>query len=245
MGSMTTASRIAILCIPIILFLLLITQFDMLHREHFLSFVPVFPNIRSSHPDVILSDPGGPLLVSMAELVMLPPPVLPQLTCAPPPLPRLEAIPSQQKLPSDPKVIFEFVQLSQLHRLPWPNWWTSCLPTLHRHDDAFRIWGENADVLLELDYVGASGWYPGNLTQGAIGHGWQVFSQDFNIIFVLLENDFEVVPGGSHCDPQRPSKASDVGTPQIHPKICICQFLQGETVQNMPLFGRIMKPWIF
>ena len=29
----------------------------------------------------------------------------------------------------------------------------------------------------------------------------------------LLENDFEVVPGGSHCDPQRPSKASDVGTP--------------------------------
>ena len=94
MGSMTTVSRIAILCIPIILLILLIIQFDMLHHEHFLSVLPVIPNLRSSHPDVILSDPGGPLLVSMAELVMIPPPVLPQLTCAPPPLPRSQAIPS-------------------------------------------------------------------------------------------------------------------------------------------------------
>ena len=86
---MTTVSRIAILCVPILLLLLLIVQFDMFLQEHFLSLVPVSPSLRNTHPDVILSDPGGPLLVSMAELALLPPPVLPHPTCSPPPLPRL------------------------------------------------------------------------------------------------------------------------------------------------------------
>ena len=86
--NMTTVSRIAILCVPVLLLLLLLIQFDMFHQEHFLSLDPVFRSLRNTHPDVILSDPGGPLLVSMAELAMLPPHVLPQLTCSPPPLPR-------------------------------------------------------------------------------------------------------------------------------------------------------------
>ena len=88
---MTTVSRIAILCVPILLLLLLLIQFDMFHQENFPSLDPVLPSLRNTHPDVILSDPGGPLLVSMAELAMLPPPVLPQPTCSPPPLPRLQA----------------------------------------------------------------------------------------------------------------------------------------------------------
>ena len=86
---MTTVSRIAILCVPILLLLLLIVQFDMFLQKHFLSLVPVSLSLRNTHPDVILSDPGGPLLVSMAELALLPPPVLPHPTCSPPPLPRL------------------------------------------------------------------------------------------------------------------------------------------------------------
>ena len=87
--SMTTVSKIAILCVPILLLLLLIVQFDMFLQKHFLSLVPVSLSLRNTHPDVILSDPGGPLLVSMAELALLPPPVLPHPTCSPAPLPRL------------------------------------------------------------------------------------------------------------------------------------------------------------
>ena len=87
--SMTTVSRIAILCVPILLLLLLLTQFNMFLQEHFLPLVPVSLSLRNTHPDVILSDPGGPLLVSMAELALLPPPVLPHPTCSPAPLPRL------------------------------------------------------------------------------------------------------------------------------------------------------------
>ena len=89
-GSMTTISRIAILCVPSLLLLLLLIQFDIFHQDHLLSLGPVLP----THPDVILSDPGGPLLVSMAEVVMIPPPVIPQPTCSPPKLPRLGRIPS-------------------------------------------------------------------------------------------------------------------------------------------------------
>ena len=87
---MTTVSRIAILCVPSLLLLLLLIQFDIFHQEHLLSLSPVLPGLRNTHPDVILSDPGGPLLVSMAEVVMIPPPVIPQPTCAPPELPRLD-----------------------------------------------------------------------------------------------------------------------------------------------------------
>ena len=89
--SMTTVYIIAVVCVPILLFLLLLIQFDMFQQKHFLSPDPVLPSLRNTHLDVILSDPGGPLLVSMAELAMLPPPVLPQPTCSPPPLPRLQA----------------------------------------------------------------------------------------------------------------------------------------------------------
>ena len=70
---------------------MVILQFDLLLlREHSPSLVPLIPTLRTSHPEVTLSDPGGPLLVSMAEVVMLPPQVLPQPTCSPPPLPRLK-----------------------------------------------------------------------------------------------------------------------------------------------------------
>ena len=134
---MTTVSRIAILCVPILLLLLLIVQFDMFLQKHFLSLVPVSLSLRNTHPDVILSDPGGPLLVSMAELALLPPPVLPHPTCSPPTLPRLPS--SESKLPSDSKVILDFVQFPQLYRLPWLHWPTSFLSTLDCHDDAFRI----------------------------------------------------------------------------------------------------------
>ena len=111
---MTKVSRIAILCIPFLLLLLLIIQFDMPHHEHFLSLVSIFPSLRKSHPDIILSDPGGPLLVSMAELIMLPPPVLPQLTCLPPPLPRLETIPSKSNLQVCPVTLIVPAPLASL-----------------------------------------------------------------------------------------------------------------------------------
>ena len=94
-GRMPPVSRIAILCIPILI-LMVILQFDLLLlREHSPSLVPLIPTFRTSHPEVTLSDPGGPLLVSMAEVVMLPPQVLPQPTCSPPPLPRLKSFSSE------------------------------------------------------------------------------------------------------------------------------------------------------
>ena len=104
-GRMPTVSRIAILCIPILL-LMVILQFDLLLlREHSPSLVPLIPTLRTSHPEVTLSDPGGPLLVSMAEVVMLPPHVLPQPTCSPPPLPRLKSF-SSKKLFLETKKFF-------------------------------------------------------------------------------------------------------------------------------------------
>ena len=81
---MKAVSRCGIICgVSIFSLLLLVIQFEKLNDKNI--FVLEFYN---SHPDVILSDPGGPLLVSMAEVAMLPPHVLPQLTCLPPPLPR-------------------------------------------------------------------------------------------------------------------------------------------------------------
>ena len=85
-GSMKTVSRFSIIYVSLLFLLLLVIQLVKQNDENIL--VPVFPDLSNSHPDVILSDPGGPLLVSMAELAMLPPHVLPQLTCSPPPLPR-------------------------------------------------------------------------------------------------------------------------------------------------------------
>ena len=101
--SMTTVSIIAVVCVPILLLLLLLTQFNMFLQEHFLPLVPVSLSLRNTHPDVILSDPGGPLLVSMAELALLPPPVLPHPTCSPPPLPRLLWIKASNRFKSHPR----------------------------------------------------------------------------------------------------------------------------------------------
>ena len=42
----------------------------------------------------------------------------------------------------------------------------------------------------------------------------------------------KVVPGRGYCNPQGPSEASAVGTPQIHSKIWICQFVQGKNWNN-------------
>ena len=79
---MTTVSRLAIIFVSVFFLLLLVIQFEKLNDEHILVSDSYNPPL-----DAILSDPGGPLLVSMAELAMLPPYVLPQITCSPPPLP--------------------------------------------------------------------------------------------------------------------------------------------------------------
>ena len=109
---MPTVSRIAILCFPILL-LMVILQFDLLLlREHSPSLVPLIPTLRTSHPEVTLSDPGGPLLVSMAEVVMLPPHVLPHPTCSPPPLPRLKNFSSKTIFGNQKKILSRFPNCS-------------------------------------------------------------------------------------------------------------------------------------
>ena len=136
-GRMPTVSRIAILCIPILL-LMVILQFDLLLlREH--SLVPLIPTLRTSHPEVTLSDPGGPLLVSMAEVVMLPPHVLPQPTCSPPPLPRLKSFSSKNFFWKPKSFFFNSLQIPKLLWISGSDWPTSLFPTIRRHDDAFRV----------------------------------------------------------------------------------------------------------
>ena len=58
-GNMTTVSRLAIIFVSVFFLLLLVIQFEKLNDEHIL-----VPDSYDPHPDVILSDPGGPLLVS-------------------------------------------------------------------------------------------------------------------------------------------------------------------------------------
>ena len=136
---MPTVSRISILCIPILL-LMVILQFDLLLlREHSPSLVPLIPTLRTSHPEVTLSDPGGPLLVSMAEVVMLPPHVLPHPTCSPPPLPRLKSFSSKNFFWKPKSFFFNSLQIPKLLWISRSDWPTSLFPTIRRHDDAFRV----------------------------------------------------------------------------------------------------------
>ena len=187
---MPTVSRISILCIPILL-LMVILQFDLLLlREHSPSLVPLIPTFHTSHPEVTLSDPGGPLLVSMAEVVMLPPQVLPQPTCSPPPLPRLKSFSSKNHFWKPKSFFFNSLQIPKLLWISRSDWPTSLFPTIRRHDDAFRVWGDNNDgvSLCSWAYSGHfSGWHPGDIIEGTAWLGGQVPSFEIGKIFGLLD----------------------------------------------------------